>query len=66
MRGYTVTNSFGAFMEHDIGTLERTKRGDMVVLSDNILAMDPARIKDVQVKYTIINGVVEYEKGQSH
>ena len=66
LRGYTVTNSFGAFMEHDIGTLERTKRGDMVVLSDNILAMDPARIKDVQVKYTIINGVVEYEKGQSH
>ncbi|HEX6559336.1 MAG TPA: amidohydrolase [Longimicrobiales bacterium] len=62
LRAYTVNNAYGAFMEQDIGTLERTKRGDMTILSENILGIDAARIKDVQVDYTIVGGEVVYKR----
>ena len=62
LRGYTVTNAYGAFTENELGTLERTKRGDMTIFSENILQIDPARIKDVKVDYTIIGGDVVYER----
>lgn len=62
LRAYTATNAYGAFNEHDTGTLERTKRGDMVVLSDNILKVDPARIKNAKVDLTVINGEVVFER----
>jgi len=62
LRAYTVNNAYGAFMENDIGTLERGKRGDMTILSDNILKIDPVRIKDVQIDYTIVGGDVVYKR----
>ena len=65
LHGYTSSNSYGAFLEHDIGTLERTKRGDITILSDNILKMDPAKIRDVKVDYTIVGGEVVYQRGRS-
>jgi predicted amidohydrolase YtcJ len=65
LRGYTASNAYGAFLEHDIGTLERTKRGDVTILSDNILKMDPAKIRDVKVDYTIVGGEVVYQRGRS-
>jgi predicted amidohydrolase YtcJ len=62
LRAYTVSNAYGAFMENEIGTLERTKRGDMTILSENILNIDPVRIKDVKVDYTIVGGDVVYKR----
>jgi predicted amidohydrolase YtcJ len=62
LRGYTSSNAYGAFMEMDAGTIERGRLGDLVVLSDDILRLDPTRIKDVKVDYTIINGEVVYKR----
>ena len=62
LRAYTASNAFGAFEERDLGTLVRTKRGDMVVLSEDILKIDPTRIKDVQVDYTIVGGDILYAR----
>ncbi|HUP89426.1 MAG TPA: amidohydrolase [Longimicrobiales bacterium] len=62
LRAYTMDNAFSVHFEHELGTLERTKRGDMVVLSENILKIDPVRIKDARVDYTIINGEVVFER----
>lgn len=62
LRAYTANNAYGMFMENEVGTLERGKRGDMVVISDDITKIDPARIKDARVDYTIINGQVVYER----
>src|SRR5205085_1744183 len=42
LRAYTVDNAYGAFFEHELGTLERTKKGDLVVLSEDIMKIDPA------------------------
>ncbi|MFO7260794.1 MAG: amidohydrolase [bacterium] len=64
LRAYTIANAYGAFMEDELGTLEPGKRGDLVVLSENILEIEPARIADVKVDFTVIGGVVVYEREQ--
>lgn len=60
LRAYTVTNAYGAFRERDLGTLTRGKRADMDVLSQNLLRIDPTRIPQVRVEYTIIDGEIVY------
>ena len=62
LRAYTYTNALGAFMETEIGTLQAGKRADMVLLSEDILSIDPIRIRDVKVDYTIIDGAVVFER----
>ncbi|HEY8468788.1 MAG TPA: amidohydrolase [Longimicrobiales bacterium] len=62
LRAYTAANAYGAFMEKELGTLEPGKRGDLVVLSENILEIDPARIPEVKVDFTVIEGSVVYER----
>lgn len=62
LRAYTQTNALGSFMENEVGTLEPGKRADMVLLSENILAIDPVRIPDVRVDYTIVNGQIAFER----
>ena len=62
LRAYTRTNALGSFMEEQIGTLEPGKLADMVLLSQNILEIDPAKIRDVRVDYTIVNGRVVFER----
>lgn len=34
----------------------------MIVLSDNILKIDPMNIADLNVDLTMIDGIVEYER----
>jgi hypothetical protein len=62
LRAYTFGSAYAAFMDGELGTIVRGKRGDLVVLSENILKIDPVRIKDVRVDYTIINGEVVFKR----
>lgn len=62
LRAYTVNNAFGSFLDRELGTIERGKRADVVVLSEDIRTIDPDRIKAVRVDHTIINGSVVYER----
>jgi predicted amidohydrolase YtcJ len=62
LRAYTRNNAYGAFAEGDVGTIEAGKRADMVLLSENILRIDPLRIRDVKVDVTIIDGAVVFER----
>jgi len=62
LRAYTSGGAYAAFMEAELGTIARGKRGDLVVLSQNILKIDSGRINDVQVDYTIINGEVAFKR----
>ncbi len=62
LRAYTVANAYGAFREHDLGTLEPGRLADVVVLSENLLAIDPVRIPEVKVDATIVNGTVVFER----
>ena len=60
LRAYTAANAFAAFVEDDLGTLEPGKRADLVVFSQNLLELDPLRIPDARVDYTIIEGELDY------
>lgn len=60
--GYTRNGAYITFEEDLKGTLEPGKLADMIVLSDDLLTIDPERILDVQVETTILGGKVVYER----
>jgi len=57
LTAYTYGSAYASHQERDKGTLSRGKLADLVVLSDDPTAVDPAQIKDIQVLRTMIGGV---------
>ena len=57
---YTINNAYASFDENIKGSIEPGKLADMVVLEEDILTIDPERIKDVKVFMTIMDGNVVY------
>lgn len=49
-----------AFEESTKGTIAVGKYGDLTVLAENPLLVEPSRIKDISVLYTIVGGEVVY------
>lgn len=60
--GYTRNGAYITFEEDIKGTLEPGKLADMVVLSEDLLTIEPERILDVQVEKTILGGKVVFER----
>ena len=61
LKSFTVYSAFASFAEEVKGTLEKDKFADMVVLSDDIVASDPAVLLKAKILMTIIRGEVVYE-----
>jgi predicted amidohydrolase YtcJ len=59
-RAITADAAWQNFEENRKGTLEAGKLADMVVLSEDPLAIDPMKIKDIQVLETIKEGESVY------
>jgi hypothetical protein len=62
IRGYTANGAWVTFEEDIKGTLEPGMLADLVVLSEDLLTIDPERIMDVDVDMTIVGGTVLYER----
>jgi len=62
IRGYTRNGAYITFEEDIKGTLEPGKLADMIVLSGDLLTIDPERILDVMVEKTIVGGRVVFER----
>ena len=62
LRAYTAANAYGAFMEDRLGTIEVGRHADLVVLSEDLLRIDPVRIAEVAVDYTIVGGAIVYAR----
>jgi len=62
IRGYTHNGAYITFEEDIKGTIEPGKLADMIVLSDDLLTIDPERILDVQVLTTIVGGRVVFQR----
>jgi hypothetical protein len=62
IRGYTANGAWVTFEEGTKGTLEPGMLADMVVLSEDLLTIDPEGIMDVEVDMTIVGGAVLYER----
>lgn len=59
---YTKNVAYQMFLDDEIGTIEVGKKADIIVLSDNILKIDPKKISDVKVNYTILDGELVYKR----
>jgi len=59
---YTINNAYAAFEENEKGSISPGKLADFVVLSEDILSVDPGRIEKVSVEMTVVGGKVVYEK----
>lgn len=53
---YTMGSAYAEFQEEIKGSLEVGKLADFVVLSDDILSIDPKKIRDVRVLGTFMGG----------
>ncbi len=62
LAAYTANNAYAAFLEDRLGTLEPGKLADLVVLSDDILTIDPVEIENVEVDLTMVGGEVVYRR----
>jgi hypothetical protein len=63
LRLYTYNAARAAFWEHRIGSLERGKLADLVVLSDDIMTIDEDRIRDAKVLATLLGGKPVHDTG---
>ncbi|HSW56036.1 MAG TPA: amidohydrolase [Ignavibacteriaceae bacterium] len=59
---YTLNAAYASYEEKIKGSIEPGKLADLVVLSDDILSIDPVKIKDVVVEMTIFDGEIVYER----
>lgn len=61
LRAYTHGSAYAVHEESRKGTLSRGKLADLVVLSDDIEAVAPERIRDIEVRATMIDGSFRYD-----
>ena len=59
---YTINSAYASFEENIKGSIEVGKLADLIVLSDDILTIDPVKIKDSEVVMTVFDGKVIYAK----
>jgi predicted amidohydrolase YtcJ len=59
---YTINSAYAAFEEDVKGSIEVGKLADLVVLNDDILTIDPVKIKDAKVDMTVFDGKIVYER----
>jgi predicted amidohydrolase YtcJ len=62
VHAYTVAAAFASGEEAIKGSLTPGKLADLVVLSEDIFSIEPARIPEVEVDMTILNGEVVCER----
>lgn len=61
IQGYTIKGAYLGFEEDIKGSLEPGKLADMIVLSDDILNIDPELIMDIEIEQTYVGGELVYQ-----
>jgi len=62
VRAFTYGSAYAEFQEHVKGTLEVGKLADLILISEDIFTIEPAKIRDVLVLTTIVDGKVVYQR----
>jgi len=65
IRAMTLGGAYSMRKENELGSIEKGKAADMVVLNRNLLEIDPGSIIDTKVVYTIFGGRVVYDASVS-
>ncbi len=58
IEAYTMGSAYAEFQEWEKGSISTGKLADMVLLSDDILSIDPRNIRDVKVLQTFVGGKI--------
>jgi len=66
IRMFTMGGAWQDRMEHIKGSIEESKLADFCVLDEDILTIEPHRIKDIRNLMTIIGGEIVYDAGLSN
>jgi len=61
VEAYTMGSAYAEFQEKEKGSITRGKLADMVLLSDDIFTIAPAKIRDVKVLKTIVGGKLVWD-----
>ena len=62
LRGVTINGAYMQRLEDKIGSLEKGKLADMVILDKDPTKVDPVKLKDIMVKETIVGGNTVYKR----
>ena len=63
IEAYTLGSAYAEFQENEKGSITAGKLADMVLLSDDVLSIDPAKIREVKVLKTWVGGKLTYDAG---
>jgi hypothetical protein len=61
IEAYTMGSAYAEFQENEKGSITPGKLADMVLLSDDVLSVDPVKIRDVKVLKTWVGGKLTYD-----
>ena len=61
IRVMTLGGAYSMRKENELGSIEKSKAADMVVLNRNLFEIDPDSIIDSKVVYTIFAGKIVYD-----
>jgi hypothetical protein len=65
IRVMTLGGAYSMRKENELGSIEKGKAADMVVLDRNLFEIDPGSIIDTRVVYTIFGGKIVYDAKNS-
>lgn len=60
LKGMTLDAAYASFAENHIGSLEKGKKADFVILNQDIMTVEAKEILEAKVVATVIDGVVVY------
>ena len=64
VEAYTMGSAYAEFQDKEKGSITPGKLADMVLLSDDIFSIEPAKIRDVKVLKTIVGGKVVWDQSR--
>jgi predicted amidohydrolase YtcJ len=63
IEAYTMGSAYAEFQEKQKGSITAEKLADVILLSDDVFAIEPKAIKDVTVELTVVGGRIVYQSG---
>jgi predicted amidohydrolase YtcJ len=62
IEAYTINCAYAVFEEREKGSISAGKMADLVVLTDDILSIDPVKIEFVGVEMTVVGGRIVHQR----